>query len=250
MHLAAIVVGVGVALFLAVLYLKRSLYYRPDKAMLPPILNYRDIYIGNLHGWYLEGTKKTPILFCHGNAGNISYRQEKIRELSLLGFPVLVYDYSGYGKSVGTIQDQGQLCYDSRLFFQLLLDYGFSSKDIIPYGESMGAFPAMYLASTFSTDRVILESPLPGVRKLLRHRSTLIAYTVGIFFDDFCIEEYLAKYKGKILAIHSTQDEVIPIECVDFLRDRVHTFLETEGGHNSVEIPWKDVGRFLTQAGT
>ena len=46
------------------------------------------------------------ILYCHGNAGNISYYDRKIITLRDLGFNILIFDYSGYGKSSGIPSEQ------------------------------------------------------------------------------------------------------------------------------------------------
>ena len=41
------------------------------------------------------------MLFCHGNAGNISHRLETIEFLYNRGVNVLIFDYRGYGRSTG-----------------------------------------------------------------------------------------------------------------------------------------------------
>ena len=53
-----------------------------------------------LHGWYVEHPKPTAyVLFCHGNAGNISHRIESIQVFNGLGLSVFIFDYRGYGRS-------------------------------------------------------------------------------------------------------------------------------------------------------
>ncbi|MGD0900637.1 MAG: hypothetical protein ABR915_22625, partial [Thermoguttaceae bacterium] len=50
-----------------------------------------------LHGWYLRHERpRAVILFCHGNAGNVTDRAEVIEALWQRGASVLVFDYRGY----------------------------------------------------------------------------------------------------------------------------------------------------------
>ena len=64
-----------------------------------------------LHGWYLpHHNPRAVVLFCHGNAGNISYRAEMLRALhDLVGVSVLIFDYRGYGRSEGKPDEAGIL---------------------------------------------------------------------------------------------------------------------------------------------
>ena len=56
-----------------------------------------------IHGWYVpHETPRAVVLFCHGNAGNITHRADVIRALhDRVGAAVLIFDYRGYGKSEG-----------------------------------------------------------------------------------------------------------------------------------------------------
>jgi fermentation-respiration switch protein FrsA (DUF1100 family) len=62
-----------------------------------------------LFGWYVPGPRRAvTLLWCHGNAGNISHRLENLRLLrDRLGIGVLLFDYRGYGLSEGTPSEAG-----------------------------------------------------------------------------------------------------------------------------------------------
>ena len=50
------------------------------------------------------------ILFCHGNAGNITHRIDILRALhDRVGAAVLMFDYRGYGRSEGKPDEPGVL---------------------------------------------------------------------------------------------------------------------------------------------
>jgi hypothetical protein len=56
-----------------------------------------------LHGWYAPCEHpRAVVLFCHGNAGNVTHRADALAVLNeLVGASVLVFDYRGYGRSQG-----------------------------------------------------------------------------------------------------------------------------------------------------
>lgn len=64
----------------------------------------------SIHGWYLEHPDpRAVVLFAHGNAGNITGRDDVLRDLHALGASALVFDYRGYGRSAGTPHEAGIL---------------------------------------------------------------------------------------------------------------------------------------------
>ena len=70
-------------------------------------LVYREVFFTaadgvRLTGWHLplEDARGT-VLFCHGNAGNISHLMPDVRAMHALGLSVFLFDYRGYGTSGG-----------------------------------------------------------------------------------------------------------------------------------------------------
>jgi len=105
--------------------IKRKLYFHPTQQFTYSNTDFEDIYLEDyrLHGWLAGGcqpTTKKYILFCHGNAGNISDRVTKIRKLNNMGHNVLIFDYSGYGKSKGK-PSEIQLYSDGETYLRYLL---------------------------------------------------------------------------------------------------------------------------------
>lgn len=61
-----------------------------------------------LNGWYVKSGEEHPnILFCHGNAGNISNRVTNIRLFRGIGLNVFIFDYRGYDHSRGEVSEKG-----------------------------------------------------------------------------------------------------------------------------------------------
>jgi len=112
-----------------------------------------------LHGWFAASAgARWVTLFLHGNAGNVSHRFARIREIVAAGSAILVLDYRGYGKSSGRATEKG-LYIDSEAAFTHLLGMGYHAGQIIVHGESLGTAVAVDLASRRPSAGLILEAP-------------------------------------------------------------------------------------------
>ena len=61
-----------------------------------------------LSGWFVPSNNaRGVILFCHGNAGNISHRMESIQIFHRLKLNTFIFDYRGYGQSGGKPSESG-----------------------------------------------------------------------------------------------------------------------------------------------
>src|SRR5687768_9406219 len=106
--------GVMVVLWL----LENSLVYKPTKVgedWEPPLAaETEDVDLQSadgtkIHAWWLPcAGADHALLYCHGNAGNLSHRGGSIAKLrELLKVHVLIFDYPGYGKSAGSPTETG-----------------------------------------------------------------------------------------------------------------------------------------------
>src|SRR5581483_4444145 len=197
---AALVIG-----WLGIRWLEQALVYHPDRnlSMIPNSfgLPFEELRLtaedgASIHGWFLPAPSSKPgyaILFCHGNAGNISHRLTKSRLLRPLGLAILLFDYRGYGRSEGTPSEEGTY-WDAEAAYRYLVDKkGYSPDRIVLYGESLGAAVALELALRRASRALILESPFTSVpdmgqrifpylplRWLLRYRYDNLAKIPGL----------------------------------------------------------------------
>jgi hypothetical protein len=231
-------------LFIIVLVVKRFAYFRPTYDFVSPKENYENIREGNLHAWYKAGSSGKIILFCHGNSGNLSYRQNKLIEITKMGHSVLVFDYSGFGQSRGVPSEQ--MCYaNADMFISYLLRKGYKKENIIPYGESLGASIAAYIARKYGLTAVIIEGGLPGIKDLLKFWYPKLGIFLGLLFYEFDTQSYLNGYKGKILVLHCVHDEIIPYQITKKMRELSTISIDMDGSHNMPIIPWEQVKKFL-----
>jgi len=178
-------------------------------------LNYEDVSFKagdgtKLHGWFfpLPG-KKPTILFCHGNAGNISHRIENVKLLLDYGLQVFIYDYRGYGKSKGRPSEAG-LYQDGLAAYDYLVEHKKILPDkIIPFGRSLGAAVAMEIATKRDVRSLIIESAFTSTKDMAK--SMFLFQLLSPFLPPHY--NNLRKIKGITvpkLIIHGDTDEIIP----------------------------------------
>ncbi|HOK09286.1 MAG TPA: alpha/beta hydrolase [Candidatus Hydrogenedens sp.] len=223
-------------IFPNILYQRTSYIYRT-----PAYYNwkYEDIFAtvdkGKTHGWYIpvEGSKGI-VLFSHGNAGNIADRLESVGIFRKLGLSVLVYDYGGYGQSTGKPSEE-RCCNDALAMWRYLIEKkGYSPRNIILFGRSLGGAVTADLATKVGCAGVILESTF---------LSTIdVAKDVFSWFperfakrNEFCTKKKVKNIKSPVLVIHSPQDTIIKYyhgKKIFELLECEKEFLEITGDHN------------------
>ncbi|MEW6097039.1 MAG: alpha/beta hydrolase [bacterium] len=222
---------------------RRSIYFPShDMDVNPGMIGlaYEDIYFETedrikLNAWYIPA--KNPIatlLFCHGNAGNISHRLESIRVFNELNLNVFIFDYRGYGKSKGRISEEGSYCDAKAAYYYILSHIEQDKNKIVLFGKSLGAAVAIDLASKVDAKALISESGFTSVIK--------IGQEVYPFLPVkwFCTIKYDSLSKIKTihipkLIIHSKNDEMIPFHHGKELFDAAHEpkeFYILTGLHN------------------
>lgn len=123
-----------------------------------------------LHGWFFPARpgparSRQVLLLCHGNAGNISHRLHFVQAWLELGLNVLVFDYRGYGRSEGRVDEPGSYL-DAQAAWRWLRDRGFAARDIVVLGKSLGGGIASELARREPLGALILQSTFTSIPDL------------------------------------------------------------------------------------
>lgn len=186
-----------------------------------------------LHGWFVpaKGGQDT-VLFCHGNAQNISYRLEKSAFFHQLGMNVFLFDYRGYGRSQGRPSEQG-LYRDVDAAYHYLISRGISRDRIIGYGESLGAAVMVDLAFRQPMKALVLEGAFTNIKDMAAVYYPLIPRFM--IFTRFDSRQKIASIKIPKLMIHSKDDQVVPFYLGKKLFEAAappREFLEIRGGHS------------------
>lgn len=195
-----------------------------------------------LHGWYLKHEKPTAaIVFCHGNAGNVTHRGYIAALLhKRLGASIFVFDYRGFGRSEGVPTVDG-LIRDARAARVWLADREeIAERDVVLMGESLGGGVAVQVAAADGARGLILQNTFSSLRDAAdAHYPKLLVNMV--VKDRLNSVESIASYKGPLLQTHGDADTVVPFASGKRLFDAANEpkmFVEVPGGNHN-DLPAK-----------
>ena len=146
---------------------------------------------------------KKTIMYCHGNAEDLTAIDGRFDALVADGYTVATFDYPGYGLSDGTPDEEG--CYRNayRLYDWLISNRVFSPNDIIVVGYSIGSGVATKVAASRKVGGLWLEAAyLSAPRAVTRIRL--------LFVDSFPSIDTIRRVECPIVMLHGTADSVIP----------------------------------------
>ena len=208
-----------------------------------------------LHGWWLEhDAPRAQVIFFHGNGGNLSLWLDVIAELRKRGLSVFAVDYRGYGGSTGAPSEKG-LYRDAeaamKIFSERLRKPG---VPVVYWGRSIGSPVAAYAATRESPDALVLESPMPDVRSLLRTNPIMWALSFLSSYR-FPTARYVRQLDTRLLVVHGDSDSIVPYAAgrrvFDAAGTSVKTFVTIPGAdHNDLHVAqpdlyWRSVDAFL-----
>ncbi|MFC1549223.1 alpha/beta hydrolase [Candidatus Omnitrophota bacterium] len=212
-------------------------------------LTYEDVYYETKDGvkinaWFIpaSGTPRATVLFCHGNAGNISHRLEIIKMLHSLGLNVFIFDYRGYGKSKGSPSEEGTYLDALAAYEYLVNREDVDEKNIIIHGKSLGAAITIELATKVNPKIVISESAFTSIGAIGREIYPFLPMEIitSIKYDN---KTKIGKLDIPVLVIHSREDEIIPYHHGEELYEAAtepKEFYSMKGGHNEGILVYRD----------
>ncbi|MBL0743475.1 alpha/beta hydrolase [Chryseolinea lacunae] len=167
---------------------------------------------------FYPGTNNTTILYFHGNAGDLSSWQDVHHDLAPLGHGLLIIDFRGYGKSTGTLSEDG-LYQDAEAAYQYLLkEQHLSAGNIIIYGRSIGTGIAVELATRHDVKHLILESPYSSLKTLANEKVPYLLPSLVLRFSFNNLKK-INSVQCPILFFHGAIDALIPVEHTNRLYD-------------------------------
>jgi fermentation-respiration switch protein FrsA (DUF1100 family) len=193
------------------------------------------------------------VLYCHGNAGNLSHRASAITSWQKeLGQSVLIFDYPGFGRSEGKPDEAGCYAAANAAYDWLTQVQKVPPERILLYGGSLGGGVAVDLASrqphralvlvkTFTSIPDVAQSVYPWLpaRWLVRSR-----------FDNL---EKIRQCTQPVFIAHGTADRLVPFaqgERLFAAANEPKRFLAMPGiDHNSGVTPafYSTLRDFLAQ---
>jgi uncharacterized protein len=214
---------------------------------------------GILNGFWVpvDDTNAPLFLYLHGNNCNISKNLDHIQRLHQLGFSVLLVDYRGFGKSVGSFQPSEIRVYEDaeEAWNYLIKVRGARPQRTFIYGHSLGGAIAIELATHHSEAAgLITESTFTRVVDMakLQYSGALRLLPLDLFVHQrFESLQKITSLKIPLLVIHGTWDQKIPFHMSEQLYDAApqpKKLLLVEGGEhvNSGSVGWMDYRKTVT----
>ncbi|MBI4241540.1 MAG: alpha/beta hydrolase [Candidatus Rokubacteria bacterium] len=218
MKWALVILGIGLLTWGCRETVERALIYVPSRELMgsPTLLGltHREVWFHaedgvRLHGWHVPGRVPLTLLWCHGNAGNISHRLDNIREIHRrLGLGVFIFDYRGYGRSDGRPTEAG-LYRDARAAREALIREGVPADQIVYFGRSLGAAVAVTLALEAPPAALIVETPFLSIRAMANRTLPGSGILFKTRFDSL---DKIGGVRSRLLILHGDADEVVPYE--------------------------------------
>lgn len=164
-----------------------------------------------LHGWYAAADDpQAVILFCHGNAGNVTHRDDVLRTLpQYADASVLVFDYRGYGKSEGVPTEAGVLADARAARAWLAQRASVAEKEIVLMGESLGGAVAVNLAAQDGARGLILENTFTSLPDVAAHHYPWLPAR-WLMRGRLDALANIRRYQGPLLMLHGDADTIIP----------------------------------------
>jgi len=165
----------------------------------------------NLLCWYRQAkVKNTPTLvYFHGNSFDIGERAYRIERYINYGWGVLLVSWRGFSGNQG-IPNEINLYKDANAIMNWIDNNNFDKKkDIVLYGESLGAGVAVEMGTRYSFKSIILEAPFSSIVNIAQKRYKIFPakYLVKDKFDNL---SKMNKILSPILIISGKKDEVVP----------------------------------------
>lgn len=222
MRRISVLVGVYVALLVAaVLFEKKLIYFPAREVEITPRdlgLQFDDLHLKasdgmSVHGWFLPvSDSRFTVLLCHGNAGNISHRLDRVLFMhAQLTTDVLLFDYRGYGLSDGSPDEEGTYR-DARAAYRYLTEArGLDPERIVLFGESLGAAVALQLAIEEPAAGLVLEAPFASIPDMARAAYPFLPVGgwIRTRYDNVSKAPSL---RIPLMVFHGRRDESVPFE--------------------------------------
>jgi fermentation-respiration switch protein FrsA (DUF1100 family) len=190
-----------------------------DEWLEPPNARVQDVELQSadgcrIHAWWCPTENWEPsqgaVLYCHGNAGNLSDRAAGIaRWQEQLNHAVLIFDYPGYGRSSGRPSERGCYAAADAAYDWLTQTVKVPAEKILLYGGSLGGGVALDLASRRPHRAVVLVSTFTSIPEMAQTLYPWLParWLVRNRFDNL---DKVAKCTRPIFIAHGTADRTVP----------------------------------------
>jgi uncharacterized protein len=175
----------------------------------------------NIQGWFITAqspdqppaTNPPPstLLFLHGKTGNIGDCLDKAHLFHDMGLDVFIIDYHGYGKSGGSPSESALRSDALAAYLYLTGVRQVPLEQLYVYGQDLGAAVAIDLATRAPVAGLITEGANASIIEKIREDWPLIPWQF-LLRNQFDSLAKINEVHVPILMIHSTDDEIVPVD--------------------------------------
>jgi hypothetical protein len=216
------IIGILATIYLSVLFIvfltQRKLLYYPDtnsyleeknlKHKIEKIFTRTEDGL-NLRAWFhKKNNVEKTLLFFHGNAGNLENRIYKLNHLGDLNINYLILAYRGFNGNSGNPTEKN-IYLDAKSALTWLNSKGIADKNIILYGESLGAAVAIEIAKDKNFSGIILESPFTSMIEMGKVYYPYLPVRL-LLKDKFDNQSKIKSINSPILVMHGRKDKIVP----------------------------------------
>lgn len=222
----AVILTSWVAFCASVYFLPEFYFYNPssEKADLKNALSndftaeevkYNSYDDTELYGWFIKPKNKKIVVFFHGNSYNIESFYHKLTPLVEAGYGAFIGEYRGFGGIKGKINEKN-LGEDAISAVKYLYSQGYSNKNIILYGMSLGSYTSTHTAYSLGKNEafsgLILEVPFDSLLDVVKQRIPDLFPFSYIIKDKYDNTQKISQLNLPILIMGASDDTVVPIE--------------------------------------
>lgn len=179
---------------------------------------------------------KGILFYFHGNAGSLSSWGQWASIFQNQGWDVFMYDYRGYGKSTGWINNENDIHVDAEEIYQKIIPE-YHGKRIVFYGRSLGTGIAAKLSTIHEPEVLILTTPYYNFEDVVSHIYPVVPVSILLKYK-FRTDQFLRQISCPVHLLHGTEDELVPYESsvkLEKLGD--HITLTTIQGATHGDLP-------------
>jgi len=212
-----VVAYIGIIVLL--LFLENWFIYHPAAAarswIEPPEPSIQDVFFDSttgerIHGWWRPKAGATgAMLYCHGNAGNLSHRGGGLgRWADTLDSSILIFDYPGYGRSTGSPSEASCYAAGEAAYSWLVNEQHFTPDRIVLNGASLGGAVATELAPRHGCRTLVLIKAFTSIPDMAQDRFPWLPLRpfVRHQYDNL---SKLPQVHCPVFVVHGTTDRVI-----------------------------------------
>lgn len=236
--LLLILLPISLILLPILLYFREKFYFHPiyyefNSNEFFQKYSVKEYYYKSCRYWIINSRNKCEktLFYLHGNAGNITFRQEIISKLSdNLDCNIVIIDYLCQNKSLSsnTLIQTG---------IDIIKNLDLKAENTILFGESIGCAIALEIAKRLKFKNVICMVGFSSMRDMIRHLLGKIGIFLGLFIGELDNEKIIKENKMNILLLNSKSDEIIPFKQTEKLKKLPGVeLIEIFGKHNEPEI--------------